>query len=75
MINRFMQLSKGVLRLTLLGYLVWLGFVFIFWGFWTIKEVTGNKLITWLIAIFGYWVALRLILWVYDGFIDKNSNA
>lgn len=63
MISRFKELPKGVLRLLIVLFIV---YAFI------VLSITGNMRIngeiTFLFLMPAYWIAVRAILWVYDGF-------
>ncbi len=72
MIKRFKQLSKGVIRLSLVGYLIWAVLFVAFIGDSIYKEI-DSVFFMWLILLFGYWIIFRLILWVYDGFFDSKK--
>jgi hypothetical protein len=69
MINRFLKLPKGILRLAIFGYIIWWVLAFIGLGD-AVYYVTKSNPLTTIIIIFGYWITLRLIIWVYDGFIE-----
>lgn len=68
MISRFKTLHKGVMRLILIGFAVYAIFALV--GVAESIESGAPTLVGFLFFCALYWVVVRAIIWVYDGFTE-----
>ena len=72
-LKRFKLLSKGIRRLLIVGYGIFWILMLLGIGDAIFHKVNDNETITWIILILGYWIVVFLIIWVYDGFKEKDN--
>lgn len=74
--KRIFELNTGVLRLlitvgVIFSFFISVGFIDDFWEYFPDDLIT--VILYSLLIFIGYWIGIRVILWIYDGFTKDNK--